>query len=168
MSLVVLLFIWNMIPLFFSRSWWSVEKRRGLMRTRGLQQLIQPASLSPRSLTPGSSNRPTWRRLDLRVPSAALLTCRRAAAAQSARLITCPLPNSLRCQPGRVCAVHHTQWVSRETHVIQVYWDPAGEVTFTCSHLADAFIQSDLQMRRTIEAIRATREQQYTSAVTNL
>ncbi len=35
-------------------------------------------------------------------------------------------------------------------------------------HLADAFIQSDVQMRRTIEAIRPSREQQYTSAMTSL
>ncbi len=34
--------------------------------------------------------------------------------------------------------------------------------TFTFNHLADAFIQSDVQMRRTIEAIRPSREQQYT------
>ncbi len=33
-------------------------------------------------------------------------------------------------------------------------------VTFTFNHLADAFIQSDLQMRRTIEEIRPSREQQ--------
>ncbi len=33
--------------------------------------------------------------------------------------------------------------------------------TFTFNHLADAFIQSDVQMRRTIEAIRPSREQQY-------
>ncbi len=31
--------------------------------------------------------------------------------------------------------------------------------TFTFNHLADAFIQSDVQMRRTIEAIRPSREQ---------
>ncbi len=35
-------------------------------------------------------------------------------------------------------------------------------ITFTFNHLADAFIQSDVQMRR-IEAIRPSREQQYTS-----
>ncbi len=40
--------------------------------------------------------------------------------------------------------------------------------TFTFNHLADAFIQSDIQMRRTIEAIRPSREQQYTSAMTSL
>ncbi len=40
--------------------------------------------------------------------------------------------------------------------------------TFTFNHLADAFIQSDVQMRRTIEAIRPWREQQYTSAMTSL
>ncbi len=40
--------------------------------------------------------------------------------------------------------------------------------TFTFNHLADAFIQSDVQMRRTIEAIRPSREQQYTSAMTSL
>ncbi len=39
--------------------------------------------------------------------------------------------------------------------------------TFTFNHLADAFIQSDVQMR-TIEAIRPSREQQYTSAMTSL
>ncbi len=39
--------------------------------------------------------------------------------------------------------------------------------TFTFNHLADAFIQSDVQMRRTIEAIRPSREQQYTSAMTS-
>ncbi len=33
--------------------------------------------------------------------------------------------------------------------------------TFTFNHLAEAFIQSDVQMRRTIEAIRPSREQQY-------
>ncbi len=38
----------------------------------------------------------------------------------------------------------------------------------TFNHLADAFIQSDVQMRRTIEAIRPSREQQYTSAMTSL
>ncbi len=31
--------------------------------------------------------------------------------------------------------------------------------TFTFNHLADTFIQSDLQMRRAIEAISPTREQ---------
>ncbi len=36
--------------------------------------------------------------------------------------------------------------------------------TFTFIHLADAFIQSDLQMR-TIEAIRLTVGQQYISAM---
>ncbi len=41
-------------------------------------------------------------------------------------------------------------------------------ITFTFNHLADAFIQSDVQMRRTIEAIRPSREQQYTSAMTSL
>ncbi len=41
-------------------------------------------------------------------------------------------------------------------------------LTFTFNHLADAFIQSDVQMRRTIEAIRPSREQQYTSAMTSL
>ncbi len=40
--------------------------------------------------------------------------------------------------------------------------------TFTFNHLADAFIQSDVQMRRTIEAIRQSREQQYASAMTSL
>ncbi len=40
--------------------------------------------------------------------------------------------------------------------------------TFTFNHLADAFIQSDVQMRRTIEAIRPSREQQYTSVLTSL
>ncbi len=40
--------------------------------------------------------------------------------------------------------------------------------TFTFNHLADAFIQSDVQMRRTIEAIRPSREQQYTSAMKSL
>ncbi len=40
--------------------------------------------------------------------------------------------------------------------------------TFTFNHLADAFIQSDVQMRRTIEAIRPSREQQYTSVMTSL
>ncbi len=39
-------------------------------------------------------------------------------------------------------------------------------ITFAFNHLADAFIQRDLQMRRTIEA-RTTREQQYTSAITS-
>ncbi len=34
--------------------------------------------------------------------------------------------------------------------------------TFTFNHLADAFIQSDVQMKRTIEAIRPSKEQQYT------
>ncbi len=41
-------------------------------------------------------------------------------------------------------------------------------ITFTFNHLADAFIQSVVQMRRTIEAIRPSREQQYTSAMTSL
>ncbi len=40
--------------------------------------------------------------------------------------------------------------------------------TFTLNHLADTFIQSDVQMRRTIEAVRPSREQQYTSAMTSL
>ncbi len=35
-------------------------------------------------------------------------------------------------------------------------------------HLPDTFIQTDLQTRRTIEAIRPTREQRYTSTVTSL
>ncbi len=39
--------------------------------------------------------------------------------------------------------------------------------TFTFSHLADAFIQIDLQMR-TKEAIKSTKEQQYASAMTSL
>ncbi len=39
--------------------------------------------------------------------------------------------------------------------------------TFIFNNLADAFIQSDLQMR-IIEAIRPMREQQYTSAGTSL
>ncbi len=43
-----------------------------------------------------------------------------------------------------------------------------SQFTFTFNHLADAFIQSDVQMRRTIEAIRPSREQQYTSAMTSL
>ncbi len=40
--------------------------------------------------------------------------------------------------------------------------------TFTFNHLADASIQSDVQLRRTIEAIRPSREQQYTSVMTSL
>ncbi len=39
--------------------------------------------------------------------------------------------------------------------------------TYTFNHLADAFIQSDVQMRIT-EAIRREREQQYTSVMTSL
>ena len=39
--------------------------------------------------------------------------------------------------------------------------------TFTFIHLADAFIQSDLQMR-TIEAVKLTVGQQYASAMTRL
>ncbi len=50
--------------------------------------------------------------------------------------------NPLRRQPGRVCAVHHTQWVSPET-----FTEILLEKLY--SHVADA-------MRRTIEAIRAT------------
>ncbi len=46
--------------------------------------------------------------------------------------------------------------------------EPGSTFTFTFNHLADAFIQSDVQMRRTIEAIRPSREQQYTSAMTSL
>ncbi len=42
------------------------------------------------------------------------------------------------------------------------------DIYITFNHLADAFIQSDVQMRRTIEAIRPSREQQYTSAMTSL
>ncbi len=38
----------------------------------------------------------------------------------------------------------------------------------TFNHLADAFIQSDVQIRRIIEAIRPSREQQYTSAIASL
>ncbi len=41
-------------------------------------------------------------------------------------------------------------------------------IYITFNHLADAFIQSDVQMRRTIEAIRQSREQQYASAMTSL
>ncbi len=41
-------------------------------------------------------------------------------------------------------------------------------IYITFNHLADAFIQSDVQMRRTIEAIRPSREQQYTSVMTSL
>ncbi len=41
-------------------------------------------------------------------------------------------------------------------------------IYITFNHLADAFIQGDVQMRRTIEAIRPSREQQYTSAMTSL
>ncbi len=37
-------------------------------------------------------------------------------------------------------------------------------IIFTFSFLAEAFIQSDLQMRR-IEAIKTTKEQQYASAI---
>ncbi len=40
--------------------------------------------------------------------------------------------------------------------------------TYTFNHLADAFIQSDEQMRRITEAIRREREQQYTSVMTSL
>ncbi len=43
-----------------------------------------------------------------------------------------------------------------------------NDIYITFNHLADAFIQSDVQMRRTIEAIRPSREQQYTSAMTSL
>ncbi len=46
--------------------------------------------------------------------------------------------------------------------------DALSTFTFTFNHLADAFIQSDVQMRRTIEAIRPSREQQYTSALKSL
>ncbi len=38
----------------------------------------------------------------------------------------------------------------------------------TFNHLADAFIQSNVRMRRIIEEIRASREQQYTSVMTGL
>ncbi len=38
---------------------------------------------------------------------------------------------------------------------------------FTFSHLADAFIQSDLQMK-TLEAIKTNKEQQHASAMTSL
>ncbi len=47
------------------------------------------------------------------------------------------------------------------------YHQDQNIITFTFNHLADAFIQSDVQMRR-IEAIRPSREQQYTSAMTSL
>ncbi len=40
-------------------------------------------------------------------------------------------------------------------------------LTFTCSHLADAFIQSDLKMI-TIEAIKINKRARYTSAMTSL
>ncbi len=49
-----------------------------------------------------------------------------------------------------------------------IFTDVHMTFTFTFNHLADAFIQSDVQMRRTIEAIRPSREQQYTSAMTSL
>ncbi len=39
-------------------------------------------------------------------------------------------------------------------------------IMFTFNHLADAFFQSDCQMR-IIEAIKPTKEQQYVSAVTS-
>jgi len=39
-------------------------------------------------------------------------------------------------------------------------------LTFTFDHLADAFIQSDLQKRRAIEAIKLTIGQQYARAAT--
>lgn len=83
------LIIWVMIDVF-SRSSSSVGSqrsiRRGMTGTFGLQLLTQPASLSPRPLTPGRSNRPMPRRLALR-----LLTCR-PAAVPNAPLITCPRP----------------------------------------------------------------------------
>ncbi len=41
-------------------------------------------------------------------------------------------------------------------------------IIFTFNNLADAFIQSDVHMRRIIEEIRASREQQYISAMTGL
>ncbi len=40
-------------------------------------------------------------------------------------------------------------------------------MTFTFSHLADTFIQTDLQMR-TMEAIQIKKEQWYVSAITSL
>ncbi len=51
---------------------------------------------------------------------------------------------------------------------LQILQNTSSTFTFTFNHLADAFIQSDVQMRRTIEAIRPSREQQYTSAMTSL
>ncbi len=62
-------------------------------------------------------------------------------------------------------------WTSEHRHVPRMPVRKSGPeftFTFTFNHLADAFIQSDVQMRRTIEAIRPSREQQYTSAMTSL
>ncbi len=39
---------------------------------------------------------------------------------------------------------------------------------FTFNHLADAFTQSDVLMRRIIEAVRPSREQRYTRVMTSL
>ncbi len=39
-------------------------------------------------------------------------------------------------------------------------------ITFAFNHLANAFNQSDLQMRK-VEAIKPTKDQQYVSAVTS-
>ncbi len=51
-----------------------------------------------------------------------------------------------------------------KNHINQILY----YIYITFNHLADAFIQSDVQMRRTIEAIRPSREQQYTSALKSL
>ncbi len=59
--------------------------------------------------------------------------------------------------------------LSSQTFNVSVYGECGTfTFTFTFNHLADAFIQSDVQMKRTIEAIRPSREQQYTSALTSL
>ncbi len=62
----------------------------------------------------------------------------------------------------RLWTLFCSKWNCSKNHLRGHY------ITFTFNHLADAFIQSDVQMRRTIEAIRPSREQQYTSALTSL
>ncbi len=62
----------------------------------------------------------------------------------------------------------YTSTNSLHSKYLYLYSQHLFTFTFTFNHLADAFIQSDVQMRRTIEAIRPSREQQYTSAMTSL
>uniref|UniRef100_A0A672P0H6 Ig-like domain-containing protein n=1 Tax=Sinocyclocheilus grahami TaxID=75366 RepID=A0A672P0H6_SINGR len=64
------------------------------------------------------------------------------------------------------CQSYH--WINNKPVVTVTALIHVTEILFTFNHLADAFIQSDLRMRRTIDAITPTGEQQHTSDVTSL